>query len=67
MVRGSIGVCPECSVLNVRVGDSFVVDVNDFAMGVIFSVDSGAHVIQEALGSINKHHIESGVYRIRLR
>ena len=50
---GSIGVCPECSLLNVRVGDSFVVDANDFAMGVIFAVDSGAHVIQEALGSIN--------------
>ena len=50
---GGIGVCPECSLLNVRVGDSFVVDANDFAMGVIFAVDSGAHVVQEALGSIN--------------
>jgi hypothetical protein len=51
--KGSIGVCPECTILNVRVGDSFVVDANDFATGVIFSVDSGAQVVQEALGSIN--------------
>lgn len=51
--NGGIGVCPECSLLNVRVGDSFVVDGNDFASGVIFAVDSGAHVVQEALGAIN--------------
>jgi hypothetical protein len=47
------GVCPRCSILNVRVGDSFVVDVNQFADGVVFVVDSGADVVQEALGSLN--------------
>lgn len=51
--RGSIGVCPECTILMVRVGDSFVVDANDFAAAVIFATDSGANVVQEALGSIN--------------
>lgn len=50
---GGIGHCPDCRVLNVRVGDSFVPDVQDYAQGVLFSVDSGARVIQEALGSIN--------------
>ncbi len=50
---GGLGVCPNCTVLNVRVGDSFVVDANEFATGVIFSVDSGASVVQEALGSVN--------------
>ena len=48
----SPGVCPECSILMVRVGDSFVADSNDFAMGTVFGVDSGAAVIQEALGSL---------------
>lgn len=47
------GVCPECMLLMVRAGDSFVVDANDFALGTVFAVDSGASVIQEALGSIN--------------
>lgn len=51
--RGSIGVCPECTIIMVRVADSFVCDANDFAGAVIFGVDSGAQVIQEALGSIN--------------
>jgi hypothetical protein len=51
--QGEIGVCPECTALMVRVGDSFVVDANEFGHGVLFAVDSGASVIQEALGSIN--------------
>ncbi len=50
---GDIGVCPNCSTLMVRVGDSFVTDANDFAHGAVFAVDSGASVIQEALGTIN--------------
>ena len=50
---GNIGVCPECTLLMVRVGDSFVADANDFGNGVVFAVDSGADVIQEALGAIN--------------
>jgi len=35
-----IGVCPNCSILPVRVGDSFVVDVNQFARGLIFATRS---------------------------
>lgn len=50
---GDPGVCPRCLVLPVRVGDSFVVDVNQFADGVIFSVESGARIVQEALGALN--------------
>jgi len=50
---GDIGVCPGCTALMVRVGDSFVADANDFAQGVVFGVDSGAAVIQEALGTVN--------------
>ena len=50
--RNSIGVCPRCRVMPVRVGDSFVGDANPFAQGVVFAVDSGASVILEALGTI---------------
>ena len=48
-----IGSCPRCMVMPVRVGDSFVVDVNQFADGTIFAVESGANIVQEALGSLN--------------
>jgi hypothetical protein len=37
----------------VRVGDSFITDSNHFADGAVFAVESGAAVIQEALGTIN--------------
>lgn len=52
--RGGLGICPECTLLMVRVGDSFVVDSNDFSASVVFSVDSGANVIQQALGGLNR-------------
>jgi hypothetical protein len=50
---GTPGVCPRCLVMPVRVGDSFVLDVNQFADGVVFTVESGADIVQEALGSLN--------------
>ena len=50
---GSIGSCPNCMLLNIRVGDGFVADVNHFANAAVFAVDSGASVIQEALGTLN--------------
>src|SRR5215471_16635912 len=50
---GALGTCPNCRVLPVRVGDSFIADSNNFAQGVVFAVDSGAHIVQEALGAVN--------------
>ncbi len=48
-----VGACPNCMILPVRVGDSFIAFGNDFAQGVLFAVDSGATVIQEALGTLD--------------
>src|SRR5262245_36479455 len=50
---GDLGTCPNCMVLPIRVGDSFIADSNLFAQGVVFAVDSGAQVVQEALGAVN--------------
>lgn len=50
---GGAGGCPNCSVMFLRVNDSFVVDANSFAAAVHYAVDHGASVIQEALGSLN--------------
>jgi hypothetical protein len=50
---GFPGTCPNAMVLPVRVGDSFIVDANDFAQGVLFAVDSGAWVVQGAVSSLN--------------
>ncbi|MBI2894462.1 MAG: VCBS repeat-containing protein [Deltaproteobacteria bacterium] len=51
--RGSAGVCPLCRALMVRVADSFVAEGTDFAQGVVFAVDSGASIVQEALGAVD--------------
>lgn len=51
--RGDIGVCPNCQVLNLRVGDSFVADVQSFAGAVLYAVSMRAKVVQEALGTLN--------------
>ncbi len=50
---GSIGVCPNCMLLSLRVGDSFVADTNNFGLAVTYAVDNGASLVQEALGVLN--------------
>ena len=50
---GAFGMCPECVHLPVRVSDSFIAEGGRFAAGVLFALDSGAAVVQEALGAIS--------------
>jgi len=50
---GFLGTSPNCMILPVRVGLSFMANDIDFGRAVIFAVDSGADIIQEALGTIN--------------
>jgi len=50
---GGWGVAPNAMFVPVKVSDSFVADVNDFAAGVLFAVDSGVTIVSEALGALN--------------
>ncbi len=50
---GSLGTCPNCTSIPLRVGDSFVADVNNFAQATIYATDNHVSVVQEALGSLN--------------
>ena len=52
--QGDIGTCPDCRFFMMRVGDSFIADVNDWAKGVVYATDNGAKVVQEALGTIDQ-------------
>ncbi len=52
-MRGGIGACPRCRFIPTRVGDSFITDVQDFGQAVVYAVDRGASVVQEALGTLN--------------
>ncbi len=51
--NGGAGSCPDCTVVFLRVNDSFVVDANSFFAAVHYATDQGASLIQEALGSLN--------------
>jgi hypothetical protein len=51
------GSCPNCMFIPLRVGDSFVADENKFAQAVIYAVDNGILVVQEALGTLNNSNI----------
>ncbi len=50
---GGIGTCPNCMLLNLRVSDSYLADASSFGSAVLYAVDMGALVVQEALGSMN--------------
>lgn len=49
-----VGACPDCMIMPVRVGTSFITTGNAFADGILFAVDSGATVISEALGTTDE-------------
>ena len=50
---GNIGTCPSCMVMPLKVGDSFIADVNDFAQAVLYATDNQVNIVQEALGTLN--------------
>lgn len=50
---GEAGGCNKCRLVSLRVGDSFITDVTDFAQAAIYATDLKAKVIQSALGTVN--------------
>jgi hypothetical protein len=55
--EGQAGACPSCTVIPLRVGDSFIADDSRFAAAAIYATDNGVSVIQEALGTLNNSKI----------
>ena len=47
------GSCPNCMVIPLRVGDSFIADINRFAAAVTYATDNDVQVVQSALGTLN--------------
>ncbi len=50
--KGSIGVCPKCQFMPMRVWDTFVSDQNNFFMAVVYATDNGVEVIEGADGGL---------------
>ena len=49
---GSIGVCPKCTFVPMRVWDTFVSDQNNFFLAVTYAADNGVKVIVGADGGL---------------
>jgi hypothetical protein len=52
-INGNLGTCPDCMIMELRVGESFIADINRFAQAVLYATDEGSSVIQEPLGTLN--------------
>ncbi|MCB9490302.1 MAG: VCBS repeat-containing protein, partial [Deltaproteobacteria bacterium] len=56
------GVCPDCSLLVVRVTDSVIGDIDLIAQGAQYAVDMGAKVMMVPLGSFDNSTFSQGVF-----
>jgi subtilase family protein/VCBS repeat protein len=50
--EGSIGVCPRCQIVPLRVWDTFVVDTNNFGQAVSYAADNNFEVVEGAVGGL---------------
>ncbi len=50
--HGSIGVCPHCQIVPLRVWDTFVSDQTTFGLAILYATDRGAKVIEGADGGL---------------
>jgi len=50
---GDLSSCPNCMGVPLRVGDSFIADVDRFGAAVTYATDNDVQVVQEALGTLN--------------
>jgi hypothetical protein len=50
--EGSIGVCPRCRIVPMRVWDTFVVDMNNNALAVAYAADNDIEVVEVANGGL---------------
>nr|MDP9102262.1 S8 family serine peptidase [Actinomycetota bacterium] len=49
---GSLGVCPKCQFVPIRIYDTFVSDGNTFGLGIVYGTVIGASVIEGSNGSL---------------
>ena len=48
----SLGLCPRCRLVPIRIWDTFVADTNNFALCMLYAADNGIDVIEAAIGGL---------------
>ncbi|HMC06802.1 MAG TPA: S8 family serine peptidase, partial [Solirubrobacterales bacterium] len=61
--QGSIGVCPGCQIMPLRVWDTFVVDTNNYGEAVAYAADNGAEIVEGAVGGLFNSSFDREVFR----
>jgi hypothetical protein len=61
--NGDIGVCPNCAVVPIRIGDTFITDGSRVAMGIAYAVERGAVGVNMAVGALTNPDAAWGVAR----
>jgi hypothetical protein len=56
------GICPECQIMPLRVWDTFVVPIDNYAMGTLYAADNGAEVVEGAVGGLGNTHFARSVF-----
>ena len=46
------GLCPECQIVPLRVWDTFVVPIDNYAMAIVYAADNGVDVAEGAVGGL---------------
>src|SRR5262249_1939020 len=59
----SPGVCPDCQLLPLRVWDTFVVPIHNYAMATLYATDIGASVVEGAVGALGNSQFARSVFR----
>ena len=62
-----IGVCPRCQIVPLRVWDTFIADMNNFAQAVVYSADNGFEVVESAIGGLFNSRFAQRAFRYAYR
>src|SRR5688500_1236930 len=61
--QGGVGLCPDCTLMPLRVWDTFVVPTDNYAMGALYAARNGASVVEGAVGGLTNTQFARGVFR----
>jgi subtilase family protein len=61
--QGGVGMCPKCQVMPLRVWDTFVVAIDNYAMGTVYAADNGANVVEGAVGGLGNTQFARSAFK----
>ncbi len=62
--NGNIGICPNCMILPVRLGDTFITDGTRAGEGIVFAVEHGAVGMTLAIGALTNPDVVQSAARL---